>query len=207
MHVNSWANWLLIWIRALCRIKITAKKHLNDLILCLARSLSPHFSLLLSFVSVFFPIHPNGFVNENLRLKQIQYSQEEFSDGAGRERAIDEEESLCLAVFKLFKEIPNYIANVDFHEKAPSRQSQHFIHQPCPKDGDHQSSVVSLTPCFSLHKQYCFQSERCNKERSCTLLDSPHSLNTASWRLQGQSQNSCQMQWGLGCCFRSLKPM
>lgn len=37
-----------------------------------------------------------------------------------RERGRDAPEaSLCLAVFKLMKELPNYFSSADFHEKAP----------------------------------------------------------------------------------------
>ncbi len=86
-------------------------------------SFSPHFSLPRFFFFFVFPDHPTGFVNENLGLKQIQYSQEGSSGRAGereRERERDAPEaSLCFAVFKLMKELPNYFASVDFHEKAP----------------------------------------------------------------------------------------
>lgn len=40
--------------------------------------------------------------------------------GQAAEREIGAREAfLCRAVFKLMKELPNYFASVDFHEKVP----------------------------------------------------------------------------------------
>lgn len=65
-------------------------------------------------------MHPNGFVNENVGLKQIQYSQRDSLVRQSGERKSDAPEaSPLLAVFKLMKELPNYFTSVDFHEKAP----------------------------------------------------------------------------------------
>lgn len=60
-----------------------------------ASSLPPPLFFFFFFFYIFFfffPIHPSGFVNENLRLRQIQYSQE--GSFAEKERAAPESISL-----------------------------------------------------------------------------------------------------------------
>lgn len=93
MHVNSEPNWLLIRIWAVERIKITLREHLMMWCGAVWLLLCSHLLTLLLFSP---PLILSGFVNENLRLKNIDCFQEGFSTGFNWWRRQGPTRSTCL---------------------------------------------------------------------------------------------------------------
>lgn len=135
-------------------------------------------SVLPAALLLFSLIHPSGFVNENLRLKNIQYSQEGFSGGAGGERKSDAPEvSLSLNMFKIMKKPPNYFANVDFNEKATVISHSNLFSQSCLKSSPHSLLIafssnllfphISLTHIKGQSVFKVREGKRCNKGTRC----------------------------------------